>query len=211
MTTTAVSKRGSMAAVFAWIFGATALAMSLWAAFLVGALGGDTAVVLLHAGDYRPAMFTIEKLVFVPGAGTAGRASGTRSSGTDRYWAEGRIGDAAEKFTYLGTYVQGVPKSKEEFERQLSVGRQLPVLYNPDLSLSSEMRVLYPKEHFHEYWQQRWKNIFLAGYLPMGTALVLCIFCSFIAKSWSALKMALCSVPIALAGWVPAVLKTLRG
>jgi hypothetical protein len=195
--------------VLAMVFAMISVTLSLWAAFIVAMLGGDNAVVLLHAEDYRPATFTIERLVYKPGGSTAGSIRGTTTRRSDRYWAEGRIGEQAEKFT-LGGYLKGIPKDQEEFEGWFSVGQQLSVLYDPDVPRSLNVRVLHPRENFAEFWRQRWRNIFLVAYLPMGIALALCAVCSLLATSWSWLKFALFSVPIALTGWIPALITVLR-
>ena len=196
-----------MYGVLATAFALISLALSLWAAVIVGMLGGDNAVVLLHAADYRPATFTIERLVYLPGGGTGARGTTTRRS--DRYWAEGRIGEQAEKFT-LGGYLKGIPKDREEFEGWFSVGQELSVLYDPDLPRSLNVRVLHPREDFREFWRRRWRNIFLVAYLPMGIALVLCAVCSRLARDWSWLRLAMFSVLIALTGWIPALITVLR-
>lgn len=205
MTTTGASKSASMFGVLVTIFGIIAVTLSLWASFIVGTLGPKTAVVLLRAEDYRQAIFTIEKLVFVKGRRSP---SGKMSSSPNKYWAEGRVEGKAEKFT-LGAYVKGIPINQEQLESQVFVGQPLSVLYNPSVPESTDARVLYPKEKFPEYWQKKWKNIFLVGYLPMGSALLLCIVCSFLARSWSGLKFTIASLPIALIGWVFVLSKVL--
>jgi len=203
MTINSDSKSASMFGVLVTIFGIIAVILSLWASFIVMALGPKTAVVLLHAKEYRQAIFTIEKVVFVKGRRSP---SGKISSSPNKYWADGRIEGKVEKFT-LGAYVKGIPINQQQLESHVSIGQALPVLYNPGTPESANARVLYPKENFQEYWQHRWKNIFLTAYLPLGSALLLCILCSFLARSWSGLKFTIVSLLIALLGWVFVLIK----
>jgi len=198
MTTTGNSKPNTVFGVLVTIFGIIALILSLWACFLVVVLGDDTAVVLLNAKGYRPAVFTIQKLVYFKG--TIAR-EGVASRPTT-YFAEGKIGDTTENFSFLGAYVKGIPNSREEFESQLSVGQELAVLYNPDVPKSLNTRVLYPKENFQKYWQQRWRNIFLTAYMPLGSSLFLCILFSFLVRSWAGLKFTIGSLLMPFISWV---------
>lgn len=198
MTSTKPSKPSSLWGTLVAIFGIIALILSLWACFLVVALGVNTSVILLNARGYRPAVFTIEKLVYLKGTVARG---GIKSRPTT-YMAEGKVGNTTEKFSLLGAYVKGIPKNMEELESQLSVGQELAVLYNPDVPKTQGVRVLYPKENFQEYWQQRWKKILLAAYLPLGSSLFLCILFSFLARSWAGLKFTIGSLLMPLIGWV---------
>jgi hypothetical protein len=199
MTNSTANKPASLYGNLTFIFGMIAIILALWASFIVMALGPKNALVLLHIKDYQSAVFVVEKLVFVKGQ----RSVTKGSNKPNKYWAEGNVDGKAEIFT-LGNYVKGIPINQEQLESHISVGQVLPVLYNPSISESTDVRVrvLYPKENFPEYWQNQWKNIFRVGYLPMGIALLICIVCSVLAKCWSGLKFTITSIIISLSGWI---------
>lgn len=182
--------------------GIIAIILALWAGFIVMALGPENAIVLLHAKDYRKAEFVVEKLFFIQGS----RSPGAVSRSSNKYWAEGKVEGNSEKFT-LGSYLIEMPNSQEQLESQVSVGQILPVLYNPNVDVKTEARVFFPKDNFLKFWQQRWKNIFLTAYLPLGVALIICITSSFLAKSWSGLNFTITSLVISLSGWIFVFLK----
>ena len=183
------------------VFGICALMLSLWSSIVIGFSAGKNISVLRHVEAYRSTVFTVQELFYVynknrgPSSGPQGRT----------YWAEGAVDGATEEFD-LECYVKDFPRSREELERQVSVGQELVVFYNPDVPEATEARVICPKEDIKGYWVQRWYWSLRTAYLPLVIALGLCLACSMAARSWQGVKFAIGCLPFTLFGWIPVLL-----
>jgi len=180
--------------ILASAFGMIALLCSWWSCLLIMFMAGKNIVIMANVDGYRPAVFTIEELVYAKGIDRHGYARG------DRFWAEGTVNGQAEEFTF-GAYLKTTPRSQEELEKAFSVGQQLKVLYNPDVSGDVDARVLYPREDFQEYWKDRWRWLLKQAYLPLGISLALSIVFSVAARTWTSLKFIVAALLFTLFGW----------
>ncbi len=86
------------------------------------------------------------------------------------------------------------------------MGQKLPVVFNPELPDTMDIRVLYPRENFKEYWQKQWNWLLRTAYMPLGIALGLCLLCSFAARSWTGVKFVIGSLPMVIFGWIGTLL-----
>jgi len=154
-------------------FGFIAIILSWWVA-IITFLIGQSIFILIYADGYKPATFTIEKLVyFNPAHRGRGRP--------DEYFAMGSVDGKTEKFK-LGKYVKGTIQNYEDLETQFDIGQKLPVLYNPGMPEKLELRVLYPEENFKTHWESRQKQVIRTGYLPWGAAIALCFFFGIVSR-----------------------------
>lgn len=155
--------------------GMLSVIFSFWTA-LVTSSGIETCIYLLHYADgYRPAVFTIENIVFVEGD------NATKHRTADKYWVEGDIGGKKEKFR-LGRYVAGVVQNRADLEKKVSVGQKLPVLYNPDIPESLEIRVQYPEPDFKQYVKRMQWTMVRETYLPWSVSICLCLLFGAVAR-----------------------------
>lgn len=177
------------------VFGLVAVFASLWAGALVALLAGRQFMVLTHLDGYRPAEFTVEKLVYFRGQ----RRGSTQTR--DQYWAEGTVAGRHERFG-LGAYLPKIPASQAELESMMQVGRVLPVLYNPEVPDTVEVRLLYPEEDFPAKWLLSRRNVYTYGFGPLAVSLGLCLLCSLADRSWTGLKFALGCIPFPVLGWL---------
>ena len=176
-------------------FGLIAILLSFWAGMLVALMGGRQFMILTHVDGYEPAEFTVERLVYfrAPRQGT--------TSSPDRYWAEGTVAGQQEKF-HLGAYLPKIPANQAELESMMEVGRVLPVLYNPQVPDTIEVRVLYPEEDFPARWLLRRHNMFKYGFGPAAIFLGLCLLSSLVDRSLTGLKFAVGCIPFPVLGWL---------
>ena len=179
--------------------GVLAIACSVWARMLVALLGGQHFTVLTHVGGYRPAEFTVERLVY-----QAGQRRGSTTSPT-RYWAEGTVNGHKERFG-LGAYLPKIPGSLAELEGMMAIGRVLPVLYNPEVPDTIEARVLYPDRDFPARWLIGLHNLYKFGFGPLAVALALCLLFSLVDRSWLGVKFAVGCLPFPVLGLLFALL-----
>ncbi len=200
-----ISKTRSVFRSLKNLFGVAAILLSFWTALLTGLLIGRSIFIILYADGYRPETFTIEKLVFIKGNYTGSR--GQRSY--DKHWAEGTVAGQTEIFT-LGGYIEGTINSQEDLESQFKIGQQLPVVYNPDVPESLELRVLYPEEDFRATWENTQRRMINTAYLPLFLAMGLCLLCGIIAqKIKSAVGFCIGSLFLVIFSWVPTVIRLL--
>lgn len=184
--------------VAAHVAGSIALLLSWWAAALTGLLVGRQIVMLMHAADYRPATFTIEKLVYARGNRNPSRAA----RDPDRSWAEGTVDGNREVYD-LGGYLKGIPGSQEDLERQFRVGQRLEVLYNPGAPATLQLRVVYPDPSHEQRWRSRRNHLLRVTYLPLGLALALSLSCAAGARRWTAgVGYLVASVLFVLLSWI---------
>jgi hypothetical protein len=185
------------------ICGMLAVIFSIWTA-LVTSSGIETSIYLLRYADgYRPAVFTIEKIVFIKGD----NASKNRTH--DTYWVEGDIEGKKEKFG-LGKYVPGVVQNQADLGKKVSVGQKLPVLYNPDIPESLGIRVQYPERNFKQYVQRMQWEMIRETYMPWSVSICLCLFFGVIARKYRmATGFCVLSFFILLFGAIPTVLNLL--
>jgi len=183
----------SLLAVLTLSFGLVATLASFWAGMLVALLAGRQFVVLTHLDGYRPAEFTVERLVYAHGQRRGNRVD------PDRYWAEGTIAGQQERFG-LGAYLPAIPSNQAELERMMEVGRVLPVLYNPGVPDTIGARVLYPEKDFPAGWRLRRHNLIVYGFGPLAIALGLCLLCSLANRSWTGVKFAVACIPFPVMG-----------
>ncbi|MBU0673980.1 MAG: hypothetical protein KJ950_04995 [Proteobacteria bacterium] len=184
----------SVMRVLTMTFGLVALLLSFWTGMLLALLAGRQFVILTHVDGYQPAEFTVEKLVYFQGQWRGSKRN------PDQYWAEGTVGGKHEKFT-LGAYLTKIPANQGELESMMTVGRVLPVLYNPQVPDTIEVRVLYPEEDFPARWLLRRHNMYKYGFGPLAIALLLCLICSLVDRSWTGPKFVIGSIPFPLMGW----------
>jgi hypothetical protein len=179
------------------ICGSLSVIFSIWTA-LVTSSGIETSIYLLRYADgYRPAVFTIEKLVFIKGD----NASKNRTH--DTYWVEGDIEGVKEKFR-LGKYVPGVVQNLADLEKKVSVGQKLPVLYNPDIPEILGIRVQYPEKNFKQYVTRLQREMIRETYLPWGISGCLCLLFGIAAKKTRiAIGFGIVSFLIVLFGMIP--------
>ncbi|MBU0485350.1 MAG: hypothetical protein KKB30_12665 [Proteobacteria bacterium] len=176
--------------------GSIAILLSFWAGMLLALLAGRQFVILSHIEGYKPAEFTVEKLVYFHGM-----RPGRSRIDKDHYWAEGTINGQPEKFT-LGAYLPKIPANQAQLESMMSVGRVLPVLYNPEVPDTIEVRIIYPEEDFPAKWLLRRRNMYKYGFGPLAIALGFCLLCSLADRSWLGLKFFVGSLPFPLMGWL---------
>lgn len=168
--------------------GMIALLVSLWCAALIAMLGGRQFMVLTHVDGYRPAEFTVEKLVYFKG-----RHYASGSNDPTEYWAEGKVDGHRERFV-MGSYLPKIPTSQAELESMMDIGRVLPVLYNPQVPDTLDVRVLYPEQNFPANWYRSVDSLYMIGVLPLGILVALCLLFSLLDRSWVGLKfMVVCS------------------
>ncbi len=182
------------------LFGAIALVLSVWAAIFTAFFVGRSVVVMVHAGGYRPATFTVEELLFQKGVMRTNRTY-------DSHGAVGTVDGRRERFG-LGGYVKLPLQSRADLEGQVRVGQQLPVLYNPAVPKSSEARVLYPEKNFKQTWQRRQREMITTAYLPWGLAIALClVFGAAAGRIASAVKICLGACVLVVLAWIPALVQ----
>jgi hypothetical protein len=182
--------------------GAAAVILSMWTALLTAFGAGDSIVIMLNADGYRPAVCTVDRIVFQ-------RGEARRNRTYDAYYAEVTVEGRREEFN-LGDYVRGVPQTREDLEAQVPEGRELAVLYNPDVPGKSRLRVLYPEKDFRESWRNRQRKILRTAYGPWGLAIVLCLTFGVAARrTRSALKWCAGASVFVILAWVPFIVRYL--
>jgi len=182
------------------LFGALALVLSLWAAVFTAFFVGRSVVVMMHAGGYEPATFTVEELFFQKGAMRTNRTY-------DSYHVTGTVLGRQERFG-LGDYVKGVLQTRADLEAQVHVGQQLAVLYNPAVPANTGMRVLYPEKDFKRTWQRRQREMVTTAYGPWGLAMALCLaFGAAAGRIVSAVKICLGACVFVVLAWIPTLLQ----
>ena len=169
------------AAVFNGIknfFGIAVLLLGAWTAFLTAFIIGPNMVTLKYVDGYQPATFTIQRLNF-----TKGDIRGNRHT-HDTYWADGIVNGHQEKF-FLGDYIKGVINSQAELEKQIHVGQQLKVLYNPGVPKNKfeKKRVVYPEKDFKNYWIGFQQRRLQESYCPLGVSILLCLVFGIAARN----------------------------
>ncbi len=161
------------AAVFNGIknfFGIAVLLLGAWTALLTAFSIGPNMVTLKYVDGYQPATFTIQQLHF-----TKGDIRGNKRT-YDAYWADGIVNGNQEKF-FFGDYVKGIINSQADLEKQVHVGQQLKVLYNPDMPKNKfeKKRVVYPEKDFKNYWKNFQRHRLQESYYPLGVSMLLCL------------------------------------
>ncbi|MBN1782153.1 hypothetical protein JW948_13555 [bacterium] len=186
------------------LFGGMALVLSMWTAMITGFTLGKSLTILLYADGYRPATYTIEALYFQKANGI------NRPNRTwDNYYAEGTVEGRKERFG-LGSYVQGILKTREDLEAQVQVGQKLAVLYNPDVPVKTQLRVLYPEKKFTETWTHVRNKSIRVGYAPWGICMFLCILFGIAARERrSTLGFVFMGTIFIVFSWMPAILNML--
>ena len=177
--------RRSPVQILTVIFGVVAILASMWAGLLFPLAVTPYYQTMKNSDGYKPAMFVIKENRYIVRRGT-----NTPTSSTS-FFAEGTINGKKESFSY-GAYLKGedYPSSVEDLDKLFPVGRQLSVLYNPDMD-SMETRIIDPSDNLKERSEKRFYWILRVALMPMGIALGLCLICSAIARTWTGLKFAI--------------------
>jgi hypothetical protein len=179
----------------AFLFGFAAILCSWWSAAILMFTAGRVIVVNTHMDGYRPATFTIEKLIFIKPFSGRGRVGSTPG----RIYAEGNVGGQHEEFD-LGAYLKAKISSQEDLERQFSVGERLAVYYNPEVPDTVRARLLYPSENFRDYWRGYLARTLRVAYLPLVIALGLTLLAGWAGRTWAGVKFAAASLFFVILG-----------
>ncbi len=157
------------------------IVLSFWAAMGTYLSLGENFLVLLYADGYKPAVFTIRELEFREGYRTS---SGLETSTVPaRHWAVGEIAGNKEKFGLKG-FIRGEIQSQADLEKELSVGQQLQVLYNPDISEKLGIRIQYPEKDFKKIMKRRQLQIIKISYCPWAIMFCLYLFLGILSKDY---------------------------
>ncbi|MCP4106156.1 MAG: hypothetical protein GY749_11555 [Desulfobacteraceae bacterium] len=156
--------------------------LSFWAAMMTYLCLGENFLILLYADGYKPAVFTINELKFREAYTTSSGLQTKRVSA--KYWAVGEIAGNKEKFGLKG-FIEGEIKSLADLEKELSVGQQLQVLYNSDISEKLGIRIQYPEKDFKKLMKRRQLQIIKVAYCPWAVMFCLYLYLGFLTKRYT--------------------------